>query len=402
MTKKQRKEYGQFFTGKETAAYMASLFDFSDVKKEIRVLDAGAGSGILSVSLLEHLFQQKTEIKVHLTCYETDINVLPLLNSNLELAKQKYSTKFDFSVITDNYLLSQQDSFENNLFSDKDFPHYDLIIGNPPYKKIGKDAPEAKAMQSVCYGAPNLYFLFAAMGISNLNENGQMVYIIPRSWTSGAYFKNFRNYLVDNVAIKHIHLFESRDTVFDKENVLQETMIIKVEKQKEQQDKILITTSQNCKDFDKEHPLYLPYNLVVSKIDKFIYLPTNEKEIQSLHKIVAFKDTLISNGLKMKTGLVVNFRATDLLENDNTENSVPLFYSTHIEDGMVKFPIGKKMNISEIQKRVCFSRTKTICLSNVLHQKKKKGVCNVEYIFIVTYLIIHTLAPITKLILLMV
>lgn len=223
-----------------------------------------------------------------------------------------------------------------------DSPQYDLIIGNPPYKKIGKDAPEAKAMQFVCYGAPNLYFLFAAMGISNLNENGQMVYIIPRSWTSGAYFKNFRNYLVDNVAIKHIHLFESRDTVFDKENVLQETMIIKIEKQKEHQDKILITTSQNCKDFDKEHPLYLPYNLVVSQIDKFIYLPTNEKEIQSLYKIVAFKDTLISNGLKMKTGLVVNFRAADLLENDKTENSVPLFYSTHIEDGMVKFPIGKK------------------------------------------------------------
>lgn len=78
MTKKQRKEYGQFFTSKETAVYMASLFDCSKLKDEINVLDAGAGTGILSVSLLEYLFQQKPEIKIHLTCYETDTNILPL------------------------------------------------------------------------------------------------------------------------------------------------------------------------------------------------------------------------------------------------------------------------------------------------------------------------------------
>lgn len=36
---------------------------------------------------------------------------------------------------------------------------FDFVIGNPPYMKIAKDAPEALAMQDVCYGAPNLYFL---------------------------------------------------------------------------------------------------------------------------------------------------------------------------------------------------------------------------------------------------
>lgn len=68
---------------------------------------------------------------------------------------------------------------------------YDMVIGNPPYMKIAKDAPEARAMPDVCYGAPNLYFLFAEMGMFNLIPNGELVYIIPRSWTSGAYFKNF-------------------------------------------------------------------------------------------------------------------------------------------------------------------------------------------------------------------
>lgn len=45
--------------------------------------------------------------------------------------------------------------------------------------KIGKDAPEAKAMPAICYGAPNLYFLFAAMSLFNVRDGGEMVYIIP-------------------------------------------------------------------------------------------------------------------------------------------------------------------------------------------------------------------------------
>ena len=46
---------------------------------------------------------------------------------------------------------------------------YDFVIGNPPYMKIPKDAPEATAMPEVCYGAPNLYFIFAAMGLDKFS-----------------------------------------------------------------------------------------------------------------------------------------------------------------------------------------------------------------------------------------
>ncbi len=47
---------------------------------------------------------------------------------------------------------------------------YDFVIGNPPYVKIAKDAPEATAMPGVCYGTPNLYFIFAAMGFQKEHE----------------------------------------------------------------------------------------------------------------------------------------------------------------------------------------------------------------------------------------
>ena len=59
-SKTERKKIGQFFTSKETAMFMANLSNCH--KENIRILDAGAGTGILSVALLEKLNQVK-EIK---------------------------------------------------------------------------------------------------------------------------------------------------------------------------------------------------------------------------------------------------------------------------------------------------------------------------------------------------
>lgn len=101
------------------------------------------------------------------------------------------------------------------------------------------------------------------MSLFNLSNNGEMVYIIPRSWTSGAYFKRFREYLLNNARITHIHLFRSRDRVFDNEQVLQETIIIKIVKTKAKIDNILITSSANNKDFRNSLRLSAPYSTVV-------------------------------------------------------------------------------------------------------------------------------------------
>lgn len=54
MPKSQRKKYGQFFTSKETAVFMAELFKIPVDKEHLHILDAGAGSGILSVAIIEN------------------------------------------------------------------------------------------------------------------------------------------------------------------------------------------------------------------------------------------------------------------------------------------------------------------------------------------------------------
>ena len=64
MPKAQRKLYGQFFTSLQTARFMAAMYDFTKLSSYVKVLDAGAGSGILACALLERLAQEKFVEKI--------------------------------------------------------------------------------------------------------------------------------------------------------------------------------------------------------------------------------------------------------------------------------------------------------------------------------------------------
>ena len=342
MPKKERKKYGQFFTSMETARFMAGLYDISESMETVKVLDPGAGSGILACAFVERLETLNFVNNIELTCYENDSNVLPLLQDNLAFCKGHSSKNITINILTDNYILSQYLDFNYMIGGNMNPVKYDFIIGNPPYMKIPKDAPEATVMPAVCYGAPNMYFIFAAMSLFNLKEEGEMVYIIPRSWTSGAYFKRFREYFLTEGKIEHIHLFVSRNKVFDKEDVLQETIIVKVKKTYAIPKEVTITSSKSNCDFADLTSMTVPYSLVVSGADYYVYLVTDEKEVEVLERLHKFDKTLPDIGVKMKTGLTVDFRNRDILRDEEEEGAIPLFYSQHIKQGKVQFPIQKE------------------------------------------------------------
>ena len=345
MPKSKRKKKGQFFTSAETATFMADMFDIGDREGSVSVLDPGAGTGMLSIAFLERLMTLSPDINVFLTCYETDPEVLPVLKINLEYAKNEYPDRIEYRVLEEDYILSQSNDFEENLLANQAPLKYDYIIGNPPYLRVMRDHPAAMSMPKVVHGAPNLYFLFAAMSLFNLKNEAEMVYIIPRSWTSGAYFKAFREYLLTVGKIEQIHLFVSRDKVFNAEEVLQETMIIKVIRSNRKPENVLITSSNSCNDFANISRLMVPYDAVVSGEDLYVYLPTRDEEIEIIKKINKYHTTLPDEGLKMKTGIVVDFRQWDELRKEPGDHILPLFYSQHIRDGRVNHqPSGKEFD----------------------------------------------------------
>ena len=333
--KAERKEYGQFFTVGTGAQFMSAMFEIDLNKKCLNILDTGAGTGILAVALVDHLLEIGYKGEIFVTCYENDPKVLNTLSENLTEVSNNVA-QFRFRIIKDNFLTSEP--FGGFFKSDEEF---DLVIGNPPYKKISSDSAEARNMMEICYGAPNLYFLFMAMSVQKLKQDAQLVYIIPRSWTSGAYFKKFREWLFSRAVIERIHLFGSRDKVFEGEDVLQETMIIKIRKTRKQPDVVQMTFSETS-DFSLVTSINVSYDTVVGR-NSFVYLVTNEREIECLDALSTLHNTLVSDGLRMKTGLIVDFRTRDVLRNDAEEpNTYPLLYSQHIKYGKVVWPVGKE------------------------------------------------------------
>lgn len=332
--KSERKKIGQFFTSKNTAIFMADMFKEENLNKDISILDPGAGTGILSASLIDKL-QNLDLNSIHLVMYEDDENIFPVLESNCNYLIESSKVPLTIDLVNKNFILDNE--FGNSLFKSNN--NFDLIISNPPYKKIPKKAPESQKMLDVVYGAPNLYFLFMAMALYLLKENGEMVFIVPRSWTSGNYFKKFRQYLLKNGEISNIHLFINRNNLFKQDPILQETIIVKVSKTQGKHDFINISSSNDFM-FDNLERFKLYYDFAVSNDENsFIFLPTNQNEVNILNKLNKFKYILTDIGIKLRTGLTVGFRNKELLLDYNSPKSVPIFYPCHFNNGLINFPV---------------------------------------------------------------
>src|SRR5205823_8475071 len=120
-------------------------------------------------------------------------------------------TSLRINVCTDDFIISHSEALKHQpkLFSGPDRKGYDLVISNPPYFKIPKSDPRAKASAAVVHGQPNIYMLFMAVSASLLKNGGEMIFITPRSYAAGPYFRRFREFFFSTMRPKAIHLFGS-------------------------------------------------------------------------------------------------------------------------------------------------------------------------------------------------
>ena len=78
-TKKEiRKKKGQFFTPAEVSMRMAAVENKYPKNQLIRVLDPGAGNGILSFAVIDKLLRSGYK-RLDITLIETDKEILPVL-----------------------------------------------------------------------------------------------------------------------------------------------------------------------------------------------------------------------------------------------------------------------------------------------------------------------------------
>jgi adenine-specific DNA-methyltransferase len=338
--KSKRKDIGQFFTPPSIANYMGSLMKCND--EHISVLDAGAGSGILSASILEEVLNSKKVKSVYLCLYENNATVLPMLQSNIAHIKgimDKQGVNLTYEIKNENFIIDNISLWRGEIESTSKY--FDVIISNPPYKKISKSDKEAEYMPEIVFGQPNIYFLFMAMAAKMLKENGQLIFINPRSFSSGAYFQRFRQWFFNTVRLTNLHLFISREDVFNADSVLQETIILKAVKTSSVVEYVNITESESMDDFRKIQSFIVPYDTILDNKDDncFLLIPTKQEDIRILNYVNSWKENLVSLGYKLKTGPVVDFRAIEYLKVDPEVNTVPLFWAYNFEKNRINFPV---------------------------------------------------------------
>ena len=323
---KHKAEFGQFMTPSSVARFMASLFPPSTLQT-CRLLDAGAGVGALSCAFLDRWVTGGFGFEsVEATAYEIDEK----LRGHLAQHLAGYSRVTPRIIAGDYIELATAEGLQ-----DRGYTH---AILNPPYKKINSQSAHRLALRSVGIETVNLYSAFVALAVAEAAPGGQIVAIIPRSFCNGPYYRPFRDFILARAAIRHMHLFDSRNTAFKDDEVLQENIIIRLERGG-QKGPVTITTSTDDSFTDiatNEHP----FERIVFPDDseRFIHVPTTtEKSTIELSPAVRY--TLADLGIKVSTGPVVDFRLKEHLRDMPEAGTVPLIYPGHLSMTGTVWPV---------------------------------------------------------------
>jgi len=337
----ERSRIGQFLTPVTIARFMASLFEREIMN--VRILDAGAGAGVLFAALVETLISSRHRpFSIEVVAYENDKQILPELIETMnrcEKACKEAGINFHGEIRAEDFITAAIKQTEEGLFAvqGERFTH---AILNPPYKKINGQSVTRRMLDSAGIEISNLYAAFVWLAARMLQLGGELVAITPRSFCNGPYFRRFRFALLDMMNLRRIHVFESRKKAFGDDDVLQENVIYHAVRGEGKPERLTISSSVGV-DFDNANSRSVPYGHVVLPGDRdaFIHLVRDDTDDRVMDRMRGFTTSLEELGLEVSTGRVVDFRAREHLRSLPDEGTIPLVYPIHFQDGFVKWPV---------------------------------------------------------------
>lgn len=335
-TKAHKAQLGQYFTPASVASFMASLF--SGLESDyVSLLDAGAGNGILTAAFLERwLAESGSESYLSATSFEID----PAVKIHLERTIAAYGERAEYCNRSLTSEIVEGDFIEEacHLILTSEDGIFTHAILNPPYKKIRSDSVHREQLRIAGIETVNLYAAFVALSILLLRPDGQIVAIIPRSFCNGPYYLPFRRLLLEETAIKQIHLFTARDRAFKDDGVLQENVIVHLVKG-ESFDRVTLSTSSDGEFSDLMTRSVLTSGIIRPDDPEYFIRIPDSKSSTNLQALERANQSLSSLGLEVSTGPVVDFRLKEYLRHDMTEGCVPLLYPGHFEHHRLNWPI---------------------------------------------------------------
>lgn len=372
----RRREAGQFFTPPLIARYMANLA--GALPDSACILDPGAGVGILTCAVCElAVVQQLSALSI--VAYEADSVLSALCSFSLNYARDflhEHGIELSVELHQRDFIeamAEQRTQAQASLWSNGlQFSHsFDLVILNPPYFKLNQKDKRAELVKDIASGRTNIYTLFMSLAASSLRAGGRFLSITPRSFASGAYFKDFRRQFFSTIMPERLHVFDSRRAAFQDADVLQENIILAgIRKSATSIDSpsLLISRSRGIQDL--AHPLvqHAPRRFIIddSQKDPVLHLPTSDIDSHLLQAFRRWTAHLTTYGLEISTGPVVPFRAVNLLtsvEKVKQGAAVPLLWMQNIHRMHIKWPLehfGKPQGVVKEASQKLFVRNTTL------------------------------------------
>lgn len=333
----RRAQLGQFFTPAPVADFIASLARFP-AADSMRILDPGAGAGSLSASLAARVIRERPDLSIELVACELDASVHGTLEDTLRDCEEQ-ALAAGVGIKTAVQPGSFLDWAAGDSLMETAPEPFDVVIANPPYRKLRSSSWERVLVGRHACEVSNLYTAFLAMSVNLLKPGGNLVAITPRSFANGVYFREFRKFFLRHMHLDQIHVFDSRSTVFGDSDVLQENVIFSATRRTRPENGPL-TISSSAGYQDTPRTRVVQYNDVVhpDDLEQFIHISgaDDSKVATTLARLPA---QLTEIGLAVSTGRVVDFRAKEHLRQHPEPGSVPLIYPLHMQDGQVIWPV---------------------------------------------------------------
>lgn len=381
--KKYIDQKSQFFTPYEVTKSMINEFNVQYYDKDtINILEPSAGFGILIISLIEEIVKNVNIKNINIVVFEIDKNISSTLKSNLKTLKNilsvKYNINLNFIVHNTNFIVFYKDFWTKN----KKENLFDIIVSNPPYKKINKNDYEALIMENITHGQPNIYQLFIAMSLKLLKKNGVFISLTPRNYLNGLYSKKLRQYIFTNYSLIAIHTFDNTKLF------------------KEVEQEVLISTFKNNIKYNEtiishngDKSFKTDINNIINKEDSFsLILPKTKSDLLFYKQFSKLGYKLSDLDIKISVGPIVQFRNKEFLfeERYNHLNAPLLVASNILENNIIdydkksnkKIKQNKSININAkgliinhnylLIRKIASKKDKTLLLSAVLEPKTFK------------------------------
>ena len=188
-----RKDYGQFFTPPSVSRLMAQWIMKCKPKT---LLDPAFGLGVF----YDEVFKNESIQDTQFIAYEIDKNIIDYLNI--------YRNRTNLKLYNCDYL-------EANIGS------FDGIICNPPYMRFQKFLKRhdvlpiiEKQIGKKLLGYSNISSVFLIKALNELNNNGNLAFIMPFEFFNTGYGKEIKRSLLDTHLLKQIIIFSNEKEIF--------------------------------------------------------------------------------------------------------------------------------------------------------------------------------------------